>query len=134
MIGRIAAAVAGKTTGKESLEIVEGEPQLVEGGARKRRRKQALDGIPHRHGIAYLDGIGHVVIVTAILRYQFFVVVPQLCGARGNVHSRLLSGRLGGSYTLTAVCGRDSRPFYIFCEPCTVGRRRSARWKPACRR
>ena len=75
MIGRIAAAVAGVAPGKQALEVVKGEPELVERSTGKCPLEQVADRVADPRGIADLHGVCDVVFVTAILGHETFLLV-----------------------------------------------------------
>ncbi len=67
VVSGITAQVARIFAVEQALEIVEGEPELVERGAREGVGEQFAHGIAYRHGIAYLHGIGDIEVVTPVL-------------------------------------------------------------------
>ena len=95
VVGRVAAEVARITACKQPLEIVEGEPEIVERGPGKGLGEQLPHRITHVSRIADLHGVCHVVIVTSILGHgTFLVLVGRIarCGiASGVSHAVFLT-------------------------------------------
>ena len=75
VIGRVAAEIARIAAREQSLEVVESQPDLVEGSARIRQCEQFMHGVTDGDRVADLNGIGDVVVVASVLGHDPFLIV-----------------------------------------------------------
>ena len=97
VINRVAAGIARHVAAEQAFEIVEGQPQLVERRAWKRRGVQLPHGIAHVSRIAYLHRVRDVIVVAPILGHDTFLVVV------GRIARTLYASGVSHAVILTAT-------------------------------